>query len=101
MIKGPLRRGEAVCVHFFSDRGKVCKDSKQCEGECRYEDRSLFADPKTTGSALWKEEAAQSLPSEGQLGKDVIGHCQWSDDDASGCKGAVEDGKMQSWECVD
>lgn len=101
MIQGPLRRGPAVCVHLFADRGKLCRDSKECDGECRYADRSLIADPRTNGSALWNEETAYRLPSSDQIGKDGVGHCQWSDDDESGCKGTVEGGKIRNWECVD
>ena len=101
MVKGPLRRGPAVCVHLFADRGKVCRDKKECEGECRYTDRSMFADPETQGSALWNEEASRGLPSVEQIGKEAVGHCQWSDDDESGCSAAIVGGKLQDWSCID
>ena len=100
MIKGPLNVRAPVCVHLFPDRGKVCSDSKQCQGQCRYADRSLFADPMTEGSPLWNGEL-QPLPSNEQIGKAGVGHCQWSDDDGSGCSGAVEGGKLQEWTCID
>lgn len=101
MIKGPLNRGEPICVHFFSDRGKVCSDSKQCHGQCRYADASLFADPGTEGTVLFKNELSRNLPSNDQIGKPGSGYCQWSDDDRSGCNGAVKDGRIQEWICVD
>jgi hypothetical protein len=61
----------------------------------------LLADPETRGSALWNEETSRRLPSSEEIGKEAVGHCQWSDDDESGCSGAIEGGKIQDWECVD
>ena len=64
-------------------------------------DRSLFADPDAQGSALWNEMAERPLPSNEEVGKSAVGHCQWSDDDESGCSASIEGGKLQDWTCID
>jgi S1-C subfamily serine protease len=82
-----------VCIHLFPDRDKVCTDSKDCRGECRYVDDTRPLNPAKAGDEI------QSL-NDTPVGTKVEGKCQWSDDEF-GCRATVEGGKLQAWSCVD
>lgn len=66
------------CVVRYTDAGKRCTDSDQCEGECRYEgDASAVA-----------------------AGASVAGVCQ-ADSNRFGCSTRVEDGRPDATICID
>jgi hypothetical protein len=69
--------GKWSCVKNYADAGKVCKDKKDCQGQCRYQgDRDLAP------------------------GSPATGVCQ-RDSDPCGCFAEVRDGKLQHALCVD
>lgn len=63
------------CVKPYSDAGKSCRSSGECEGKC------LVVDDAATG-------------------EDAVGACQ-KDDSPFGCYSEVEDGKVANAICVD
>lgn len=75
--RGKLQR--PVCVHPYSDAGKVCSGKADCKGRCL------------------ANEGPGGLP---KLGDATGGHCQ-PDDRLFGCYAEVEGGKAKAAICVD
>lgn len=71
------RMQQPACVLSFSDAGKACSDSDQCQGSC-------YAD------------LADGPPD----GRDVVGKCAVNSNPC-GCNSRVEDGKAIPTLCVD
>lgn len=75
---GPVGRLQApACVLPYSDAGKVCRDSDDCQGECRYAGEETL-----------------------EAGQAVTGQCQ-ANSDRFGCFTRVEDGKADAAICID
>ena len=71
--------GLYYCITPYADAGKTCRDSSECEGQCRSSDDVTNYD--------------------GAPGTQV-GKCQ-QNDSKFGCYGVVEDGTAQGMICVD
>ena len=78
---GEVRRGgmfgSPVCIVPYADAGRACRDSDDCEGECRY--------------------PAEARP---KVGQRVMGQCQ-ADSSPFGCFTGVENGKAEATICND
>jgi hypothetical protein len=75
---GPVGRLQAPsCVLPYADAGKACRDSDDCEGECRYAGEETL-----------------------EAGQAVAGQCQVNSD-RFGCFTRIEDGKAEPAICID
>ena len=76
VVRKVCMRGIPRCVVPYSDAGKQCRDSDECQGRCLIDGKA------------------------GQVGAPAVGYCQ-KEDDPCGCFTTVEDGKISSGLCVD
>lgn len=85
-----------TCVRRFADRGKACRNDRDCEGECRFVDDTRGPPPENSVSEpAWMDPA--NVPPSGSA---VVGHCQWSSD-PYGCRSLVVNGRLQDMSCTD
>lgn len=85
-----------ACVRLFADRGKECRNDRDCQGECRFVDDSRGPPPENSVSEpAWMDPA--NVP---PIGSAVVGHCQWSSD-PFGCRSLVVNGRLQDMSCTD
>lgn len=77
MIERAGRAGFERCTYPYADGGNICRDSRDCDGQCRAKDSQM---PNT------------SHP--------ITGQCQ-VDDNPFGCYGDVINGRMDAMICVD
>lgn len=75
-IRRVCRSQGLMCVMSYADAGAPCKDSSDCEGQCRYEGEEL------------------------EVGTTVVGECQ-DDDDPCGCWVEVIGGRTTGFTCAD
>ncbi|WP_292052528.1 hypothetical protein [Brevundimonas sp. UBA5866] len=76
----PVGRAQTMrCVLNYSDAGKICSDSSQCQGDC-------LAEPATTGSTT--------------AGSATHGRCAPTSD-RFGCRTEIRNGVAQPTLCID
>jgi hypothetical protein len=75
LIAGIGMFGEPACVRYFSDGGKKCSDSSDCQGNCM-----VYGDFKT--------------------GDQVDGQCATQTPEQGGCFAKVSSGKVQPGICI-
>ena len=75
LIEGIGMFGEPACVTHFSDGGKKCSDSSDCEGDCM-----VYGEFKT--------------------GEQVDGRCSTQTPEQGGCFARVNGGKVQPGICI-
>jgi hypothetical protein len=54
-IRGVCMFGFPACVKRFSDAGKACTDSSQCEGMCWVQENTLNREPGPTTSGVCQD----------------------------------------------
>ena len=74
-VEGVGMFGEPACVRHFSDGGKTCSDSSECQGECM-------------------------VYGEFKQGDTVAGQCSAQSPETGGCFAKVSNGKVQPGICI-
>ena len=75
-VRGVCMFGLPACVVEYSDAGKTCSDSAECEGDCRLQESRLPIGTKTTGFCT-------------------------ENNDPCGCWSQIEDGEVTETICAD